>query len=159
MNTINGAEAAAALRSKNRKTLELPYAKVTIEITALIPEDFIEARGEIDIPTGPLNSADAKKVIRRALIDPALQTKYVSFLLIRGVLNPRVVSNEKEELSDNEVYVRDFGADSSFVVFEILKLSGLAGEEVEAMSSFREEETEEPIDDRSNREEIRKVPE
>jgi len=156
---MDGIEAAKALKARNREEITLPNAGVNIEIVALLPYDFMEARGEINIPSGPLlaKSDAAKEQLRKALLDPVTQRRYFNFLLARGVLTPRVIADRDADLADSEIYVNDLGADAEYALLRIIKLSGL-GEMAEVVRSFRETEKEEPSDDRRDGEEVRETP-
>ncbi len=153
----NGTEAASALRKKNRKPIMLPHAGIEITITALSVWDFIEARGELDIPAAALTGKAEKRQakIREALEDPKKQKLYMDFFIRRGVLSPRVVADSTAVLDDDEILISDLGRDREFTALQIIELSGF-GSDSEAVRKFREEETEERTDAGPGGEEVRK---
>ncbi len=156
---MNGTEAASALRKKNRKEITLPSAGIKITITTLSVWDFIEARGELDIPAAALKGKDEerRRKVREALGDPKKQKQYMDFFILRGVLSPRVVSDSKAELADDEILISDLGRDREYVALQIIELSGF-GSDSEAVRKFRKEETEERIDAGPSGEEVREGP-
>ena len=150
MMEVNGKESAAALKAKSRKTVILPEAQVPFEIRKLVPRDFIsciEVVRHLDIPQrstldGP-DESEAVKAAREKRVkeilgsSPEYQKAFLSVVLGRGIIAPKILLEDDQTAGEGEVNAFDVPPnDLTWLINQTIEFAGL-GTEAQAVEFFR----------------------